>query len=121
MRLIVPHLRPEAPFKAMYVYRKKQGLYRGRSRPESWEKDEEPIMAAISMTGPKEVDKWKQRGHEVSHTIIQQGGLKARPGDKVVYGGNEYTIEGLKDAAKLGVWAVYYCNQKEAEEDGQTS
>jgi len=72
------------------------------------------LLGALSNADPREQEKYKQMQHPITHTIAQRGTAKAKAEDRLVRDGRKYYVQGVNDPGDLGLWTVYYVEEREA-------
>ena len=98
-------------------------VYRKESRKDSkgrvvYDYGEEPIgriKASISTATQKEVEKYKQMGHPITHTLVQQLRTIVKAEDKLVRDGVNYYVKGVDNPADLNFYAIIHCDCKAGE------
>lgn len=73
------------------------------------------IKAVLAAASPREIERWRQLEHPVTHKIIQQGRapFEVRPGDSIAHGGKRYIVQAAPyDPGGLGHWTIYYCDER---------
>lgn len=76
------------------------------------------ILATISQANEHEVERWKQIGHPVSHTVVVHDQLFAVQ-DVLVQAediiekptGERFMVQGVDDPSDLGFFKILYCEQ----------
>ena len=84
--------------------------------------DEEPVgtlFGSVSAAHQSEVERFKQLGHPVSHTIVVHCPTVAGMGDVLMRGDDVYNVEGKDNLAGLGAFYVLYLNKKEGVPDAK--
>lgn len=115
-------LRPGQGFKPYTVLRRKGSLTnKGRPVTGKLEPDGE-IWGIISQASQNEREIWKQKGHPITHTVIQRGTRGAAgandvlelvkeqdDGSKIV---RRFLIQGTRDPGELGHFTVYAVEER---------
>lgn len=108
-------LRPGQGFRTFTVLRRKSGTtpkgraYTGKLMPDG------EIIGIISQASQKEIEQWKQSGHPISHTIVQQGTEgQAKPTDVLELDGTDrrFLVQGVTDPGELGHFTVYSVEER---------
>lgn len=73
------------------------------------------IKASISVANQKEVEKYKQMGHSISHTLVQQLKTIVKAEDVLLMDGNRYYVKGVDNPAGLNFYAIIHCDCKAGE------
>ena len=73
------------------------------------------IRASISTANQKEVEKYKQMGHSITHTLVQQLRTIVKAEDVLMMDGNKYYVRGVDNPAGLNFYAIIYCDTKAGE------
>ena len=113
-----PMLRPGQGFKLYTVLRRK-GSKTPSGRPKT--AGLEPvgtIYGIISQASQTEQEQWKQKGHPITHTVIQRGTKNAGKADDVLKLGDGETarffyVQGTRDPGELGHFTVYKVEERE--------
>ncbi len=69
------------------------------------------LKGCLAEASPETKEKWGQLGHQVSHTIVQPGAAKAKPGDLLILGNRNFFIEGIDNAGDLGIAVIYFARE----------
>ena len=109
-------LRPGQGFKPFLVLRKKGGVTAtGRPQAKTLSPDGE-FYGIISQADQNEIEKWKQNGHPITHTIIQRGTKnRAKATDVLELKGTNrrFQVKGVNDPAELGHFTIYKVEERE--------
>ena len=109
---------PEQGFKDFVVYEKTGTISSsgsvGRSVNFIKKADLKGITTSMS---PKEREKWKQSGYEVSDKIVQYGSPKAKKGQYIVYydfnkQSHVYEVKGVRNPGGLNHFSIYLVNER---------
>lgn len=73
------------------------------------------IKASISTANQREVEKYKQMGHDITHTLVQQLRTIVQAEDVLVMDGNRYYVKGVDNPAGLNFYAIIHCDCKAGE------
>lgn len=69
------------------------------------------LKGCLAEASPEVKEKWGQLGHQVSHTIVQPGTARAKPGDLLILGNRNFFIEGIDNVGDLGISVIYYTRE----------
>ena len=110
-------LRPGQGFKPFTVMRGTSGTT-PKGRPYTGEmKPVGTILGIISAASPTEIEQWKQKGHPITHTIVQRGTKdRAQAEDVLVLedGKRRFLVQGKPhDPGELGHYLVYHVEERE--------
>lgn len=106
-------LRPENLWKDFLVEKGKGGLSAtGRATQGYDTEGAYPISGVLAEADPQQKERFKQLEHPISHTITQQGALEAEAGDRLVLGSRHFYVQGVDDPGGLGLWAIYYAEER---------
>jgi hypothetical protein len=111
--------RPENLWKDFNLERKTEAVNSRGKAVDSYD-TENPIFIHAILCGatPEEQMAFKQAGHPVSHTISHQGHPIGKPGDRLVMGPRTFYIQSVDDPGDLGIWTLYYCEERGGTQDG---
>ena len=73
------------------------------------------IKASISVANQREVEKYKQMGHPITHTLVQQLKTIVQAEDVLLMDGNRYYVKGVDNPAGLNFYAIIHCDCKVGE------
>lgn len=76
------------------------------------------LHGVISDADANAVARYSQTEHPCTHQIVQRGGEKAKPGDRLVLGHRHYYILGVDNVAALGIATVYDAEERTDLDDG---
>ena len=78
------------------------------------EKTDVAFYGMLMNASQKEIDQWKQKGHPISHKIIEYSAMqKAKATDYLVApDGRQFYVQGVKNPADLNVTMVYYVEER---------
>lgn len=118
-----PMLRPGQGFKPYTVLRRKGGkTASGRPKTAGLESIG-TIYGIISQASQTEQEQWKQKGHPITHTVIQRGTKNAgkaddvlelrETGDDGVETVRHFLIQGTRDPGEIGHFTVYKVEERE--------
>lgn len=77
------------------------------------------ILGIISQASQKEQEQWKQKGHPITHRVVQRGAVnQAKPTDvleleKPNGAPRRFLVQGVHDPAELHHFSVYYVEERE--------
>ena len=97
------------------VYRRETNTdAKGRVSSES-EVAKTPIKGSISAANQREVEKYKQIGYPITHTIVCQLKVDVKANDILVRDGVRYYVKGVDNPAALNFYTIIHCECKEGE------
>lgn len=73
------------------------------------------IKASISEANQREVEKYKQMGHPITHTLVQQLKTIVKAEDVLLMDGNRYYVKAVDNPAGLNFYAIIHCDCKVGE------
>ena len=73
------------------------------------------IKGSISSASQQEVEKYKQFGYPITHTIVCQLKADVEANDVLVRGCNRYYVRGVNNPADLNFYTIIHCECKEGE------
>lgn len=76
------------------------------------------LRGVIASADAKAVARYSQTEHPCTHQIVQRGGKKAKPGDRLVRGHAYYYIIGVDNIAEMGIATLYYVEERLDLDDG---
>lgn len=76
------------------------------------------LRGVIADADADAVARYSQMGHPCTHQIVQRGGEKAKPGDRLVRDHAFYYVLGVDDIAAMGVATIYYVEERMDLDDG---
>lgn len=108
------HLRPGNLFKDFWVEKCVTGkTSRGRKTAAFQSEGAPRLLAVLAEAKPEEIERFRQRSaHPITHTITQRGRPKAKPEDRLVYQGRYFYIQGVDCPGDLGLWTIYYAEER---------
>jgi hypothetical protein len=71
------------------------------------------LNGTLTKANPKQQDIYRQLQHPITHTIVQKGEQKAKAEDRLINGSRKYYVQGVDDPGKLGLWTIYYVEERE--------
>ncbi len=80
---------------------------------------EEPtvqIKGAVSAVSQEEKNRWKQMGHDVSHTIVIRGKTEIKPEDILLYHDSRFDVAAVENPGEVGIFQIVYCHKREGAE-----
>lgn len=105
-------LRPGQQIKQFNVYRK-VSIKDDKGRV-SFSHDAIPIdtiFGSISKANQKELDRWKQVEHPISHTIVVEGTSIVEAEDILEIRGDRYYVQGKDNPGGIDAFEIIYCDQ----------
>lgn len=106
------YLRPCSLFGAFAIERKKDGPAAHGRFASGYEDRGESLNGSLAEAKPEEIERFRQIGHPVSHTIVQRGRRVAAEGDRLRRNGCFYYVQGVDDPGGLGLWTIYYAEER---------
>ena len=70
------------------------------------------IRAVLALATPQEKARWEQIQHPITHTIVANGKLKAKPKDLLTHDGRKFFVQGVDEPGELGLAAIYYVEER---------
>ncbi len=77
------------------------------------EKPTMKIKGSISAVSQEEKNRWKQMGHDVSHTIVIRGKTQIQPEDILLYDDSRFDIAAVENPGEVGIFQIVYCHKRE--------
>ena len=106
---------PGQQLRVFEVYRREGGVdKKGRSLPET-EKLVRVVKGSISAASQREIERYKQIGYPITHTVVVQLRCDVKANDVLVRNGVRYYVKGVDDPASMGFFTVIHCECKEGE------
>lgn len=105
-------LRPGQLFAPFSVEREKDDTGAHGRRASGYEDRGESLAGVLAEAKPEEIERFRQLGHPVSHTIVQRGRKIAGVGDRLLRAGSYYYVQGVDDPGGLGLWTIYYAEER---------
>ena len=109
-------LRPGQGFRTFEVKRRVGGVTAGGRAYTGSLQIVGEIIGIISQASQKEIEQWKQNGHPITHTIVQQGTAnQAKATDVLHLPGTKrnFLVQGVQDPGELGHFTVYHVEERE--------
>jgi hypothetical protein len=107
------YLRPGNLYKDFTIEKKGTTINsRGRAQRKFNSEPAEQIRAVLAEAKPQEKERWRQLQHPISHTIVQKGAPKASTEDRLVFGERIFFIQGIDEPGALGLWTIYYVEER---------
>lgn len=108
----VMYLRPGNLYKKFIIEENRQTLSEDGRMINNYVGDGTRFLhGCLAAASPETSAKCNQLGHQVSHTIVQRGTAKAKPGDMLILGDRHFVIERLDDAGGLRIAVIYYVRE----------
>lgn len=106
------YLRPGNLYKDFYVAEKKETVDKGKVR--TGYKTEEAILihAVLANATPKEIERWEQIQHPITHVIVDRGKPKAKEGALLTSGDRKFYVQGVDEPGQLGLYSIYYVEER---------
>lgn len=76
------------------------------------------LRGVIADADTNAVARYSQTEHPCTHQIVQRGGEKAKPGDRLVREHSHYYVLGVDNVAALGIATIYYVEERADLDDG---
>ena len=76
------------------------------------------LRGVIASADPEAVARYSQTDHPCTHQIVQRGGEKAKPGDRLVRSHTHYYILGVDNIAAMWIATIYYVEERLDLDDG---
>lgn len=70
------------------------------------------LRGVIASADANAIQRYDQTGHPITHQIVQYGGIKAKPGDRLAREHSHYYIQGVDDIAAMGIATIYYVDER---------
>ena len=113
--MFIANLNPGHGFHQYTVYKEEGGISEtGRAIPGALKKTETKFYGMLVNASQKEVEQWKQKGHPISHKIIEYSAMKKAEATDYLRreDGREFYIQGVKNPADLNVTMIYYVEER---------
>ncbi len=91
---------------------------RGRAKESYGEKPPIFIHAILCGATPEQKLQYQQMEHPISHVISHEGKPKAKEGDRLILKDRAFYVQGVDDPGDLGIWTLYYCEERSDTHDG---
>lgn len=105
--------KPGQGLKTYEVFRKKAKRdSRGRVTVETQPELIDAVRGTISRASQKEMARWNQMGHPITHTIVIRGRTKAEAGDELRLFDRAYHVQGKHDPVGVGFFSTLYCLER---------
>lgn len=115
--------RPGQGFRPYTVLRRRGGMT-ATGRPVTAKLEPDGVIyGIISQASQTEQEQWKQKGHPITHTVIQRGTINAAKADDILElkqvqpDGTEtvrrFLIQGTRDPGEIGHFMVYKVEERE--------
>ncbi|MCD8195892.1 MAG: hypothetical protein LUE24_03015 [Lachnospiraceae bacterium] len=111
--------RPENLWKDFTVERKTEAV-NSRGRAVDAYDTENPRYIHAILCGASTTEKlaYSQAEHPITHTISHKGKPVAKAGDRLILRNRAFYIQSLDDPGDLGLWTLYYCEERSDTHDG---
>lgn len=107
------YLRPGNLFGSFSVERKKDSSGAHGRYASEYEDQGESLCGSLAEAKSEEIERFRQIGHPISHTIVQRGRKVARVSDRLRRDGRYYYVQGVDDPGDLGLWTIYYAEERQ--------
>ena len=91
---------------------------RGRVK-EGFGTDPVYIHAVLCGATTEQKLQYQQMEHPISHVISHEGKPVAKTGDRLIHGDRAFYVQGVDDPGDLGLWSLYYCEERSDAHDGR--
>ena len=105
------YLRPGNMFKAFIILTKTPSLNSSNKPVKSYSKSGN-LSGCLADADAEVKSDWKQRGHTISHVIVQKGKPKVKIGDSLEFDGRFFLVHGFDDMGSLGIAVQYFCEER---------
>lgn len=106
------YLRPGNLFRYFSV-EKQCASVDGHGRPtQSYQPSQRKVKGVLADATPVEKEQWQQVNHQITHTITQPGPPVAIEGDRLLYNGRVFYVQGIVHPGDLGLWTIYYAVER---------
>lgn len=112
--------RPEQLVKDFVIEKKTQSVS-SRGRAQDKHDTEHPVHLEAILCGatPQQKYEYEQLGHHITHVISHRGEPEAKEGDRLVHDGTVFYIHGVDNPGDMGIWSLYYCEERKDKQDGE--
>lgn len=112
-------LRPGQLWQSFFLEVKEEGTD-NKGKPVTEYRTDIPteIRAILTSASAREAAAYQQAGHPISHVITHRGRPRAKPGDRFIYRNRAFYVQGVDNPGELGVWTLYYCEERAGGHDG---
>jgi hypothetical protein len=86
----------------------------GRS-VEAWTQASGSFQGILASASPEERLLYSQPNHDITYTIVHQGGPVLRIGDYAKFGNQNYHVQNVNNPGRIGRWTIYYCDMRRAD------
>ena len=70
------------------------------------------IRGCLSAATTREIARFAQLEHPITHTVVQNGRPKAKADDKLHFMDRTFLIKGIDEAGSLGACTIYYVQER---------
>lgn len=70
------------------------------------------ISGCLAAANAREIARFNQLGHPITHTIVQKGRPVAKEDDRLHLGDRTFLIQGVDEAGSLGICTIYYAEER---------
>ena len=113
--MFTTNLLPGQGFQHYTVYKEQGGISEtGRAIPGTPKPTSIKFFGMLVNANQTEKEQWKQKGHPISHKIIEYSAMKKAEATDYLRraDGREFYIQGVKNPADLNVTMVYYVEER---------
>ncbi|MGN0489338.1 MAG: head-tail adaptor protein [Ruminococcus sp.] len=112
--------RPEQLLKDFIVETKAESkTSRGRVIGDYAKDGSRTFKAILCGATPEQRAQFKQINHTITHVISHRGNPKAKESDRLICDGKIYLINSIDNPGEMGLWTLYYCEERKDQQDGQ--
>jgi len=105
-------LRPGNLLKNFILERCESGVNDMGRLQKVFKRDSEPFRCVLGSASPHEKEQYGRIDHPVSHTIVHRGRVRAKEGDRFLYGDRAFYVQAVDGGADLGIATVYYAEER---------
>lgn len=98
--------------KTFQVERKKTGLNGKGARAATWI-EVGTLRGVLADASPHDRLQWKQMQYPVTHQIVQPGAPQTKQGDRLLYNGRKFYVQGVENPGELNAWTIIMCEERE--------
>lgn len=70
------------------------------------------LKGCLAQATAREIARFNQIGHPITHTIVQNGRPSAKEDDRLHLGDRTFLIKGVDEAGSLGICTIYYAEER---------
>ena len=113
--MFMANLNPGQGFHQYTVYKEDGGISEtGRAIPGTLKETEAKFYGALVNATQNEVEQWKQKGHPITHKIIEWSAMKKAEATDYLRraDGREFYVKGVKNPADFNVVMIYFVEER---------